>query len=81
MRMVSGAICLLAGVAAVVGAAISSAAWAAFQKMPAVNQAITFESNWLNLPVALFLAGLALSLFGTILILSGFGESERRPSG
>ena len=81
MRMVTGAICLLAGVIAVVGAAMSSAAWATFQKMPAVNQAITFEQNWFVLPLALFFAGLALSLFGIILIISGLGESERRHSG
>jgi hypothetical protein len=77
MRMVAGAICLLAGVVAEVGAAMSSAAWASVQKMPPTNQGITFDQNWFNLPVGLFVAGLALSLFGVGLILSGFGGAER----
>jgi hypothetical protein len=77
MRMITGAICLLAGVVAAIGAAMSSAAWATYQKMPAAGQAITFEQGWLNLPLALLISGIVLALLGIILILSGFGQSDR----
>ena len=76
MRMVAGAICLLAGIVAEVGAAMSSAAWATVQKLPTPNQGITFGSNWFELPTALFLTGIILAFLGIFLIVSGFAREQ-----